>query len=78
MNALQNTYSQDHELDADAWGARLSQAAGYDPQGGIDLLASLAKMNPQNEPGKLGKYFSSHPPVSTRIAVMRRALQNSG
>jgi predicted Zn-dependent protease len=78
MNALQSSYSQDHELDADAWAARLSQAAGFDPQGGIDLLASLAKLNPQNEPEKLGKYFSSHPPVSTRVAAMRHALRNSG
>jgi len=78
MNALQSTYSQDHELDADAWAARLSRAAGFNPQGGIDLLASLAKMNPQNEPGKLAKYFSSHPPVSTRVATMRRAIQNGG
>lgn len=78
MNALQSSYSQDHELDADAWAARLSQAAGFDPQGGIDLLASLAKLNPQNEPEKLGKYFSSHPPVSTRVAAIRHALRNSG
>ncbi len=77
MNALQSSYSQDHELDADAWAARLSRAAGFNGQGGIDLLSSLAKMNPQNEPGKLGKYFSSHPPVSTRVAAIRRALQAS-
>jgi Zn-dependent protease with chaperone function len=77
MSALQSSYSQDHELDADAWAARLSRAAGFNAQGGIDLLTSLAKMNPKNEPGKLAAYFSSHPPVSTRVAAIQRALQNS-
>jgi beta-barrel assembly-enhancing protease len=78
MSALQSSYSQDHELDADAWAARLSRAAGFNAQGGIDLLSSLAKMSPQHEPGEIGKYFSSHPPVSTRVAAIRRALQDSG
>ena len=77
MSALQSSYSQDHELDADAWAVRLSRAAGFNAQGGIDLLASLAKLNPQNEPGKLAEYFSSHPPVATRVAAIRRVLQNS-
>jgi len=77
MSALQSSYSQDHELDADAWAARLSRAAGFNAQGGIDLLTSLAKMNPQNEPGKLAEYFSSHPPVSRRVATIRRVLQKS-
>jgi beta-barrel assembly-enhancing protease len=75
MSALQSSYSQDHELDADAWAVRLSRAAGFNAQGGIELLSSLAKINPQNEPGKLAEYFSSHPPVSTRVAAIRRVLQ---
>lgn len=77
MSALQSSYSQDHELDADTWAARLSRAAGYNAQGGVDLLSSLVSMNPHNEPGILGKYFSSHPPLATRVTAIRRALQSS-
>lgn len=77
MSALQSSYSQDHELDADGWAVRLSRAAGFNAQGGIDLLSNLARLNPQNEPGRLGKYFSSHPPVSVRIATIRRTLHGS-
>lgn len=76
-SALQSAYSQDHELDADAWAICLSRAAGFDAGGGIELLSSLARGDAPAEPGSLGQYFSSHPPLALRIAVMKRALQTS-
>lgn len=71
---LESTYSQDLELEADTLGARLTAAAGYDPQAPAKLLSRLAKLDrPANQSG-LGSYFSSHPPFDLRIERVNRLL----
>jgi beta-barrel assembly-enhancing protease len=63
-------YSRRQEFEADHFAARLTRAAGYDPQASrrlFDRLKGLA-----SEPENLAAYFSSHPPFADRI----RRLQN--
>jgi predicted Zn-dependent protease len=62
---LERGYSRDDEFDADSAGARYVKAAGYDPQGLIDFLRRLLKL--EKGPNPLGKFFSTHPETQERI-----------
>lgn len=75
LGVLQNAYSQDHELEADAFAVHLSRAAGFDPKGSITLLSTLAQTNAHTESSALYPYFSTHPPASIRIAEIQRVLK---
>jgi predicted Zn-dependent protease len=62
---LNQGYSREQELEADAFGARSAAAAGFDPAGGRRVLVCLAAESAA-EP-MLGGYFSSHPPLAERL-----------
>jgi predicted Zn-dependent protease len=69
---LQQGYSRDQELEADALGARLAAAAGFDGAAATRLLDRLA--GAKGELAGLEAFFSSHPPFEVRVAAIRRAL----
>jgi Zn-dependent protease with chaperone function len=71
IKLLQSSYSQDMELEADAFAARLIKAARFDPAAGQKLLAHLQQL--KNPPTKLdlGAYFSTHPPITLRIQKLK-------
>lgn len=71
VGALQGAYSQDQELEADKLGIQLMRAAGYSPKGACQLLEELSREHPEPAQG-LAPYFSSHPPLITRIDEIRR------
>lgn len=57
-------YSKDHELEADALGARITHDAGYDPVLGAAFFQRIP------DPGD--RFLGSHPPNAERIATVRR------
>ena len=63
-------YSRRQEFEADHFAARLTQAAGYDPQASLRLFDRLKPL--AAEPENLAAYFSSHPPFSERIRKLQR------
>jgi len=67
-------YSQDRELEADEFGARLAAAAGYDPRGAIRALARLREAEVRDGL-PLAEYFSSHPPLDVRIERLRGLIR---
>lgn len=71
---LETAYSRSQELEADQFAVRLSAAAGYDPQGSIEVLSRLAKVSCSADASGLGRYFSTHPDVNVRIDSIRRYL----
>ena len=73
---LQTAYSRDQELEADRLGVRLMDAAGYDPEASMRLLARLAELKQSSDPLKLGEYFSTHPNSEVRIRSIRHYLQH--
>ena len=75
---LQTAYSRDQELEADRLGVRLLRAAGFEPEGAIQLLGRLAELKRSAEPASLGEYFSTHPTAEIRIQSLRRFLQKQG
>jgi len=71
VHLFHSAYSQDRELEADEFGARLAAAAGYDPRGCIRVLERLQGIETDGGP-PLAEYFSSHPPLELRIERLRR------
>jgi predicted Zn-dependent protease len=72
-NLLEQSYSQDQELDADELGVRLAHSAGFDVTAAVRLMTRL-KQTSGSAPG-LSEYFSSHPPFDLRIKRIERALK---
>ena len=70
VQLMRSAYSQDRELTADKLGARLAQAAGFDPAGAIHLLERLKAISRESDQ-PLSEYFSTHPPFDQRIAALR-------
>jgi|WetSurMetagenome_2_1015567.scaffolds.fasta_scaffold38199_3 beta-barrel assembly-enhancing protease len=60
-------YSRNDELEADELGAKYLYAAGYDPQGMVDLLNKLKGLETA-EPTKFETWFMTHPATSERLA----------
>ncbi|MBI1369378.1 MAG: M48 family metalloprotease [Planctomycetes bacterium] len=71
---MQSAYSQDREFVADQFGARLAQAAGFDPRAAMTMLAALAKWSDAPEAPPLWEYFATHPPLKKRIAALEHYL----
>jgi Zn-dependent protease with chaperone function len=72
---LETAYSRDQELEADRLGVRLAEAAGYNPEGSIELLSRLAELKKPSDPLNLSEYFSTHPSSELRIKSIRHFLQ---
>jgi predicted Zn-dependent protease len=73
---LNQGYSRDQELEADAFGVRVARCAGFDPQGAVRLLDRLDRLAGRTaDPAGVSRYFSSHPPFGERIAAINRALR---
>ena len=70
---LDQGYSQDQELEADALGVQLTRAGGYDASAATRVLNRLRTI--PTEAWLLSSYLSSHPPVEVRIAQIERRLK---
>ncbi|OGR39573.1 MAG: peptidase M48 [Desulfovibrionales bacterium GWA2_65_9] len=58
---------QNMEYEADASALETAYRTGYDPAGLMEVLQSL-KMIEASSPDKKGSWFSTHPPLASRIA----------
>lgn len=64
---LYSTYSQDQELEADLFGIRIIDAAGYDPEAAVSFMRRLKARRQSKGASKLEKYFASHPEHAARL-----------
>jgi predicted Zn-dependent protease len=71
---LERGYSREHEFEADALGALLTQAAAFDPRGALRLFARFQQLDRVTGAPGLGTYLSTHPPVADRITRLRNRL----
>jgi predicted Zn-dependent protease len=88
MSLWQAGYSKEQEFEADREGLRLSVAAGYSPQGAVEMLTRLADLHreyvihagtPVDELSQvaiegLTGYFRSHPLPSERITQANEVI----
>ncbi len=75
LRLLHNAYSQDQELEADAFGVRLARSAGFDPRAAAGVFRKLKEKGDALGDSELAGYFSSHPPFDLRIAELNRLLR---
>jgi len=75
MKLLSSAYSQERELLADKFGARLSRAAGHRDDAGPRLLRRLSDVS-GGDGGALSEYFATHPPFDKRIDALRGYIKS--
>ena len=63
-------YSRKNEYEADRLGATYANAAGYDPDGMVELLTKFIDTE-RGEPSKLEEWLSTHPPSTERMERVR-------
>lgn len=73
---LESAYSQSNEFEADALGAKFLNVGAYDTAAAQRLLERLGRLSEENGTGQegLSVYFSTHPPISDRIAGVKDVL----
>lgn len=67
---MNSNYSRDNEFEADAGGAALMKAAGYNSRKSADLLERLGTQSKKQV--RLFSYFTSHPPIEKRIDKLKK------
>jgi len=73
LNLLEKGYSREQERDADEYSVFLSERAGYDSYGAIELMHIL-KEGGSND-SKLGELFSSHPNLDNRVDYLTTLIK---
>jgi beta-barrel assembly-enhancing protease len=74
-------YGRDAELEADLYGMRYMQRAGYDPAAAISLQEKFVKLSQENggrNQNWLEGLFASHPPSEERVARNRETAATLG
>ena len=72
---LSAAYSQDHEFEADAFGLKLTRAAGFDEQAAVQMMHRLKELGGDQPEDSLGAYFASHPPFKARIRELKKRMR---
>ena len=66
-------YSRDDEYEADKYGIKYMQRAGYNPYGMVELLTTLKNLS-ESEGGTLTEMFQTHPLTQKRIDQARGVI----
>jgi len=61
-------YGRDAERESDLYGMQYMSAAGYDPQGAVELQETFVKLSADRRSDWLSGLFASHPPSRERVA----------
>jgi predicted Zn-dependent protease len=68
------SFSRHDESEADYLGLQYMYAAGYDPNGAINIFERLQALS-QRQPGRISKLFSTHPMDEQRIRNAQKEIQ---
>jgi predicted Zn-dependent protease len=69
-------FGREAEREADGVMVVLMTRAGYDPREALAMFEKLKTVDGQ-EPGRVAKLFSSHPPTSERIEAVRKHIDRT-
>lgn len=61
-------YGRDAERESDLYGMRYMSAAGYNPQGAVELQETFVQLSKDRHSDWLSGLFASHPPSRERVA----------
>lgn len=76
VKLVQSAYTQDQELEADAFGVRLSRSGGFDAAGSLRMMQRLQAQHGSDELPELLGYFATHPPFDVRLYEMQKLLRH--
>lgn len=65
-------YGREAERESDLYGMQYMSAAGYDPQGAVDLQETFVKLSEGRNQSWLSGLFASHPPSRERVENNKR------
>jgi beta-barrel assembly-enhancing protease len=68
------SFSRHDESEADYLGLQYMYAAGYDPNGAINIFERLQALS-RRQPGRISKLFSTHPMDEQRIRNAQKEIQ---
>lgn len=68
---ISTKYGRDAERESDLYGMRYMSAAGYNPQGAVELQETFVKLSQDRKSDWLSGLFASHPPSKERVANNR-------
>jgi predicted Zn-dependent protease len=74
----QQAYSRDAETEADIYGMRYMQRAGYDPAAAVALQQTFVRLAEGKQQNWLAGLFASHPPSQARVDANRALLRQMG
>ncbi|MEM7762963.1 MAG: M48 family metalloprotease [Pseudomonadota bacterium] len=66
---LNQSYSRKAELESDFYGMQYMAAAGYDPQGAVDLQETFLRLSQESGRSSGPNLLASHPPSQQRLAT---------
>lgn len=69
---IQNGRSRSDEHQADEYGVRYADAAGFDPKAFISMFETLKSLSGGKEPPKI---LSTHPPTNDRIENVKKTMK---
>ncbi len=75
VKLVQSAYTQDQEIEADAFGVRLAQSAGFDASAAVRMLRRLETRHGEADTPELLGYFSTHPAIDVRIHEIGKMLR---
>ena len=67
-------YSRSAELQADQYGIKYMQAAGYDPQAAVTLQEKFVKLSEDKDTPWLFGLFATHPPSEQRVLANEKTV----
>jgi len=73
---VNQAYGRGAELESDKYGMRYMSAAGYDPQGAVDLQKTFVRLSEGQRQDWLTGLFASHPPSQVRVEENTRIAGN--
>jgi len=68
VQLITTKYGRDAERESDLYGMRYMSAAGYDPQGAVELQETFVKLSKDRNSDWLSGLFASHPASQERVA----------
>ena len=80
VQMTQMKYGRDAELEADSYGIKYMNAAGYDPAGAVTLQETFVRLAGEGEKQKdwIEGLFASHPPSMERVQANRKSAAELG
>lgn len=72
---ISTKYGRDAERESDYYGMQYMSAAGYDPQGAVELQETFVRLSEGRPDDWLSGLFASHPPSRERVELNRETAK---